>query len=139
MNNHSVPFKISHIYEGLAESDGLLSFSNSVLKIQFQVKDSIIGIVKGKVKEIKLPISKIHKIEFIKKFWANKILITINDLQYQFDFPTKNSSEISLSIDKKNIEEAKVFVANVNYEMVNSNEQYEFEQELNKNNPNENS
>ena len=130
MNDLAVPFKIKNLYEGLAESDGLISFSNGILKIQFQIKDSIIGFVKGKINEYEIPTQKIQKIELIKKLWGNKLIISINDLQFQLNIPNQDSSEISLSIEKKNLDLADRLVANVNYEISTQSEQNEFEQEL---------
>jgi len=51
MKQTSLPFRIKGVFEGLAESNGLLILSGNELKIQIQTKDQLVGLIKTNVKE----------------------------------------------------------------------------------------
>ena len=73
-----VPFTIdndSHL--GLSETRGVLSCNGESLVIEFQIADSIIGALKGRMQTIEIPLSEVLRIELRSRFWGFYNRLTI--------------------------------------------------------------
>ncbi len=114
LKNFTLPFKIDDIYEGLAESTGLLSFEADSLKLEFSTKDSFIGIIQSDVKKVYIPLDKIASIRHKKGFFSDKIYIITNSLDIVKRLPGSEGNEVELVIKKKNREDAQVFASKIN-------------------------
>lgn len=73
-----VPFTIdndSHL--GLSETRGVLSCDGNNLVIEFQIADTIIGAIKGRVQRTQIPLAEIARIELRSRFWGFYNRLTI--------------------------------------------------------------
>jgi hypothetical protein len=114
LKNFTLPFKIDDIYEGFAESEGLLSFDKDSLKIEFSTKDSFIGIIKSDLKLVHIPLNKIANIKYDKGFFGDKLIIVTNSLDVAQKLPGSEGNEIELNIKKKNRDDANMFASKLN-------------------------
>ena len=130
MSSISLPFRIKSVFEGLAESNGLLISNRDGLKIQIQTKDAIFGAIKSDVKEINIPLVQIEEIGFKKGIFGSKLTLRVADLFLLEDVPGQDSGEITVSIDKKNVAKAEKFVASVSRESADLQHQKDFDEEL---------
>ncbi len=101
-----LPIKLSNSYEGLAESKGLVSFEKDTVRLQFQTKDSIFGVLKSDLKDVDIPLKNIQEIGYKKSLLDNKLTIKVDDLRLIRELPDSDNSEISLSVARANIEDA---------------------------------
>jgi hypothetical protein len=113
----SVPFKIKNVFEGFAESQGILRLDGESLSIEFQTKDKIVGVIKSKIKNIKVPVSNIEEVDFKKSVFGNTMTIRLSKLSEAENIPQKDLGEIKVSIDKKYIEVALDFVLQLKLEV----------------------
>jgi len=114
LKNFTLPFKIDDLYEGFAESEGLLSFDKLSLKIEFSTKDSFIGLIKSDLKLVYIPLNKIAKIKYKKGFFSDKMFIVTNSLDVAQKLPGSEGNEVELGIKKKNREDAQMFSSRIN-------------------------
>jgi hypothetical protein len=63
----SLPFSIS-MYAGLAKAHGLLRLEGSSLVLEFQIRDRALGLLKSDLKELRIPVSEIERLE-LKTGW----------------------------------------------------------------------
>ena len=110
----AIPFKIEDVYEGLAESIGILSTDGKYLNFEFQTKDSFIGLIKSQVKLVKLNITDIKTIRFKKGWFSSKIFLSTKSLLHTKDFPGGSREEFKFKIENKNNEDAMQFVSHIN-------------------------
>ena len=68
----SVPFRIKHVYEGLADTSGILILDDESLRFQFQTKDTILGVIKSDIKDLKIDLLYVEEIEFKKSITIQK-------------------------------------------------------------------
>ena len=117
MGKISVPFKIKNVFEGFAESHGIINLDGEGLSIEFLTKDNIIGVIKSRIKNIRVPVCNIEEVDFKKSIFGNTLTIRLSKLMGLEDFPKQDSGEIKVSINKKHIEAALDFVLQVRLEV----------------------
>ena len=136
MKQTSLPFRIKGVFEGLAESNGLLILSGNELKIQIQTKDQLVGLIKTNVKEINIPLEQVEEVIFKKSIFGNKLTLRVADMNIVKDIPRQNSGVITASIDKTNLNAALDFASNVNLQVAELNLKQELASELNEDSAN---
>ena len=114
MTGTTIPFKIKDVYEGLAEVDGLLTVEQSCLRIEFQTKDSIVGVLKSDLKEIRIFFEDLQEIQYRKKFFGDILRIRTGSMASLRDVPKNEAGEITLHINKRNRKQARMVVSNIN-------------------------
>lgn len=108
-----IPFEIKDQFNGFAQSSGILKFNDGCIVCEFQTKDSILGLLKSAVKEIRIPVSGLIDLEYKKKIFGGRIFIRTNSMEYTSYFPGLNSYDICLKIEKKSRENARQLVSAV--------------------------
>ena len=109
----TLPFSIKKIFEGLAESEGILKVSDKMLHLEFQTKDTVFGVLKSDVRQLEIPLDKIQDIQFKKGMFGDKIIIRANDLKTFEDVPNQKGGEIELHLDKKHRHESIMLVSDI--------------------------
>jgi hypothetical protein len=61
---NTVPFVLDDLYGGLGRCEGLLRDEGEELCLEFQVKDSLAGILKTRVKEVRIPVKELVSITY---------------------------------------------------------------------------
>lgn len=104
----SVPFFIDNIYEGFAKANGILSFRKNCLLLHFQVQDTIIGLINGDEKKVSLSFDEVDDIEYKQGGLFSHYRIVINTCVFlkSKGLPSKDTSSLTLFIDKKQAEKA---------------------------------
>jgi hypothetical protein len=113
MDRISVPFKIKKVFEGLAEANGIIALEKEQIKIEFQTKDSIFGVIKSAVKDVVVPLNEIKEIILKKSFFKNNLIIRLSRLSTSAKIPNQDPGEIRLLIDKEHAAEAAAFVSRI--------------------------
>ncbi|MEO0795074.1 MAG: hypothetical protein AAFX93_07930 [Verrucomicrobiota bacterium] len=117
MNKLSVPFKIKDVFHGFAESNGILRLEDDVLAIEFQTKDNLVGAIQSEVKNIRLSVCDIESVDFRKSILGNSLTIRLSTMELSHQVPNQESGEITVSIDRRNVEAALDFVSRVKLEV----------------------
>ncbi|MEX2600228.1 MAG: hypothetical protein WD355_01190 [Balneolaceae bacterium] len=102
----SLPIKQDDLYMGLAEINGLLLHENHALEIEYQVKDTVLGLIDSKVKRCKIPLAIVESVGVEKKWFSGRINIYLNrlpDLDSAFQI---KENFLSLKIKKRDLEKA---------------------------------
>ena len=110
----AVPFTVDDVYEGFAEIDGLLGLDENSLKLDYQTRDSIFGVVKSAIKNIRINYSEILSIEFKKGMFSSKIIITTSTFISDKIFPKAQGNEFILKIKSKHKVMASQLVSLIN-------------------------
>jgi hypothetical protein len=108
-----LPFKITDLYLGFAECNGILKILQNHLLIEYEIKDGIVNLVKSGIKQIKIPLDNVINIEYKKNIFLSKIILSLKTLKGLSDFPLKENNLI-LIIPRKYSELAKVYCSTVN-------------------------
>ena len=106
---NSVPFKVDQ-YEGLATSQGIVSFVEDAIVIQYETKDAVFGMAKSGLKEIEIPLDVVEEVTFEAGLFRSKLTIVVSDMVYCVDIPGSSGNRVSLPIKKKYADNAEDFV-----------------------------
>ncbi len=118
MNKKSLPFKIKDVFEGFAESSGILRLEDESVWMEFQTKDAIFGAIKSEPKKIEILISDIEELDFKKSIFGSKLTIRLSKIGDYAQIPNQDAGEIVVSIERRNVEAALSFVSGVKLEVV---------------------
>lgn len=122
MKSISVPFTIQNVFQGFAETEGILSADNAELKLEFQTSDNILGLLKSGVREVRLPLDKIEEITFRKRWFGCSLIIRVAEMRSASEIPNFKQGEILLSIAKKHSQAASDLVSSVQLDPVQHGE-----------------
>jgi hypothetical protein len=109
----TVPFKIQDVFEGLAETEGILSADGTDLTLEFRTADALIGLLKSGVREVKLPMGGIEEIALRKGWFRSSLVIRVAEMRAAADIPNFKQGEIRLSIAKRHSQAAADLVSSV--------------------------
>jgi hypothetical protein len=111
-----VPFELEATYGGLAQTSGLLSSNDAHLSLQFQSRDSIVGVLKSEVNQIKIPLQEVASIS-LQKSWlglVNEVEIQVSNLQAVAALPGMTQGRLVLSIARRDRDAAATLVSQIN-------------------------
>ncbi len=102
----SIPFSIPDVYEGFAETEGLIRLEADVLIMEFETKDSLVGFLKSKLKEVQVPLNELSAVSFKKKHFKALLTLSSNKMSLFADVPASKQGEVTLQFARKNRDEA---------------------------------
>jgi hypothetical protein len=113
-----VPFTIGDLYGGLGECHGLLRDDGDHLAFEFQTQDSLAGIIRSNVKEVRVPLKELVSVTLTKGWlgttWLGvTIVIQAARLETLKDVPGMNQGRVELSIARKDRDAAERLVADL--------------------------
>jgi hypothetical protein len=111
MKPTTVPFTIQNVFQGFAETEGILSVDGGDLKLEFQTSDNVFGLLKSGVREVRLPLAKIEEIAFRKGWLGFSLVIRVAEMRGASEVPNFRQGEILLSIAKRNSQAASDLVS----------------------------
>lgn len=113
-----VPFTIGDLYGGLGECHGLLRDEGDHLGFEFQTQDSLAGLIRSSVKEVRAPLKELVSVTLTKGWlgttWLGvTIVIQAARLETLKDVPGMNQGRVELSIARKDRDAAEKLVADL--------------------------
>lgn len=111
MSDSNIPFKIPDVYHGLAESHGVLRLTSNGVHIEYQTKDSVLGLLKSKLHQVQIPFSKISELNFKRKVFTSTLTMRLSHLEAILSIPNQESGTVKFRIPKTHINEAEEFVS----------------------------
>lgn len=111
----SVPFTIMKLYAGLGQCHGIVYDEGDSLRFEYQLKDSISGMIKSGVKQVRIPVQQIISVDLVKGWLGSirmgvKIVLQGASLDSLKDLPGMNQGKVELCVTKANSTLAMEFV-----------------------------
>ena len=93
----SVPYSIPSLYAGFGECHGVLHDDGEALRFEYQVRDKLGGLIKGKVKTSRVPVDQIVSVQLTKGWLgATWLGVASGEGRASFWIRAGSSNEISL-------------------------------------------
>ncbi len=70
-----IPFVIDDLNAGFAKIEGTITLKSGVLHFEFHKTDDVVGAFKSTVKQLRLPLSDVARMEYKKKLFGGRIII----------------------------------------------------------------
>ncbi len=111
----TVPFTVD-LFGGLGQCEGLLRDEGDHVALEFQSADTIAGILKSGVRQVRVPIKELVSVTLTKGWlgssWLGvKIVLQAASMQTFQDVPGMSQGRVELSITRKDRDAAERFVA----------------------------
>lgn len=106
-STHITPFKLAQSDNFLMESSGIIRLEAKHLIIEYQSRDSVIGLVKSGVNEVRLSLNDVQHITFKKGFFTNTMRIQAKAMRAFEKVPGSIQGAVELNVkrtDRKNAE-----------------------------------
>lgn len=86
---------------GLMESDGLISFADDTLTIEYQTIDSILGVFKTSVKEIEIAVGDIRQARIERKMFGSELVLQGSSLRTFRNLPGNTGGDFRIKINRQ--------------------------------------
>ncbi|MCB2205438.1 hypothetical protein KQI65_11880 [bacterium] len=96
----SIPFTLPEVYHGLAEGHGRLHVGAEGLRLEYRVKDAVLGLLKSRVRELFVPYEHIDEFEYREGWFRRRFVIHVATMQLTEDFPGSDEGQIILRFRK---------------------------------------
>jgi hypothetical protein len=93
----SVPFKLP-VYGGMAECHGLLRPDGDSLVLEYQVQDNMFGVLRGKARAVRIPLSDLESVELRGKWFGRSLIIQSRSLLTLANVPGSKQGRLELAI-----------------------------------------
>jgi hypothetical protein len=107
----SLPFTIENVYGGLAAAHGVARSTETGLILEFQVKDSVVGMMKSRVVEVPIPLNEFASIELKEGLFSKRLSIRARSLATLSEVPGHESGQVVLKIARKDLRIAREMVS----------------------------
>lgn len=108
-----LPVKQTDIYGGLAEVTGLIRKQESMLVLEYQVKDDVFGMFNSNIRTLELPFQQIDSIEVKKRWFSARFEIYLNRLPAIKKPLHLKENCLSFDIKRKDLEKARSLSSNI--------------------------
>lgn len=103
-NQLHLPFAIDDDNTGLTAVEGILHPEVSFLRLEFQMKDGVFGIIKGKAKSIQIPYEEVGDATFKSSFWGTSLTLRLNNMEILSEIPFTKGSRVKLKVKRRDRE-----------------------------------
>lgn len=93
-------FSIEEVFGGMAETHGLARLEKDILILEFETRDSVIGMIRSGLKEVKVPVKDISAVRFEKKMFKTQLTVQGARMRSFKNVPGNKAGEIRLLFDK---------------------------------------
>ena len=97
----SIPFRITDLFSGFAEARGLMRVAEEGIRLEYQVKDALIGMMKSSIRELLIPYEEIESIVFRRRWWRRSIEIRTKSLRIPASIPGQSGSSITIRVQRR--------------------------------------
>lgn len=109
MDDENMAFTVGDS-SGLLESDGLISFADDTLKIEYQTTDSVLGVFKTSVKEIEIAVGDIRQARIERKMFGSELVLQGSSLRTFRNLPGNTGGDLRIKINRQSQQAAQNLV-----------------------------
>ena len=109
-----IPFEIDDLNAGFAKIEGTITLKSGVLHFEFHKTDDVVGAFKSSVKQLKLPLSDVVRMEYKKKLFGGRIIIRANSESAFGELEGQEFSIRTLKVKKSDRNQASDLVTHAN-------------------------
>lgn len=98
---YHVPFTIPSIGMGLQAMSGIIHAQGDTLRIEYEVKDGLVGLFRSGPKELSLPVARLAGVSFRRSLLRAKLEIRTRSLKDLAGIPGSEAGSILLNINRR--------------------------------------
>jgi hypothetical protein len=98
---NSVPFKIRYLLGNLARVEGVARLEPDALVLEFSIVDGLVGVLRSRAKEVRIPLSDIESVAFRRGWFAGKVRVVARRVSALEAIPGAKGPEIDLKCRRR--------------------------------------
>jgi hypothetical protein len=104
---------LDELYQGFAKGHGLIHDEGDCLCLEFQVQDAVVGLIKGGIKQVRIPLAELASVALERKWFGLSTFLVIQCARMEAvkDIPGTEQGRLVLGIARKDREAAAKLVA----------------------------
>jgi hypothetical protein len=111
-DHSSVRFYNDNINHGFREAKGLMTIEKDGIAVEFEIADTITGMLKSDLRKIRIPFSELSSIQLKKQFLrTTRIILRSRTMAALAEIPGAEAASVTLKIRKPDRDEAQGFVS----------------------------
>lgn len=91
---------------GLTDTQGMLSIEGDILKLEYQTKDAMIGMIKTSVKLVEIPVSELSSARIDRRFWRAELVLQGKSMRVFSNAPGAQRGQLQLKINRQSTQAA---------------------------------
>ncbi|MGI9516176.1 MAG: serine/threonine-protein kinase, partial [Pirellulaceae bacterium] len=103
-----VPFSIPQMYHGFAVALGIAHFDGSVIELEFEVRDDVLGAMKSRPHRVTIPVNELLDAKHKAGAFSDRLTVKAAHLETVSDVPNNQHGQFVLHIKKEHREQAKL-------------------------------
>jgi hypothetical protein len=108
----SVPYTIK-LCGGLAVCHGLIRPDGDCLVLEYQVQDSLMGMIRGRAKSIRVPLAELEAVELKGRWFTRTLVIQGRSMMALAAVPGHRQGRLEVTIARQDVPAAERLVAGV--------------------------
>lgn len=101
---YTLPFKLTEVYGGFAEAEGLLRYENETLWIELQTKDAFFGVLQSGVKKVTLRAADLDAVQLKHRPFRSYLTLCARTMEALISIPGTTGAELKLVFLRKHRE-----------------------------------
>jgi hypothetical protein len=101
MNSAPLPFSLPNVYQGLGEGAGIATATAEGLRLEFEVKDGFVGVLKSGVCNVDISMRELYAVNLKQGWFLTKLFIRTRSMSTLQNIPGANGAELELRIARK--------------------------------------
>jgi len=106
---------------GLMESDGLITFADDMLTIEYQTADALLGLLKSSIKEIQIEVGDIRQAYIERKMFGSELVLQGSNLRVFRNLPGCRGGNLRIKITRQSQLAAQNLVDDISTSLANGN------------------
>lgn len=103
---YTLPFKLTEVYGGFAEAEGLVRYESETLWLELQTKDAFFGVLQSGVKKITLRAADLDAVQLKRRPFSARLTLRARSLEALEEIPGTTGAEITLVFPRRHREAA---------------------------------
>lgn len=108
----SLPFA-ADAHNGFAQAVGVASFAKDEVKLEYRVRDAFFGSVKTRTKVIRIPASRLLKIDLQEHWYGSHLSLTADSITVFDEFPNAETGQLRIKVARADLPTARQAVKSV--------------------------
>ena len=100
----TLPFKLTDVYGGFAEAEGLARYEGETLWLELQTKDAFFGVLQSGVKKISLRVADLDEVQLKHRPFRSYLTLRARTMETMSPVPGTTGAELKLVFLRKHRE-----------------------------------
>lgn len=101
MDSAPLPFSLPNVYQGLGEGAGIATATSEGLRLEFEVKDGFVGMLKSGVCHLDISMGELYSVNLKQGWFITKLFVRTRSMSTLQSIPGAEGAQVELRIARK--------------------------------------